>query len=229
MNDDKRAELRAIFEAAVEMPFEGHDAEWVRIMDLLRLPGCFIPAVKDALKQGRWRQARDPRAYIKTVAQREALKMGLVDSAEEPNIVKDDADGRPLNLDLGQFAASGLGPTKTRAGIWHQGSAAFADDYANDYNDFGEPLTRLLERLAQRIPSELRRPNSDTPDWDKIAASAGLDPGERLVLTCRLQGISRDAAIANQAAEEAKRSIQAAWKRFDRNGLEKLRAVLTFR
>jgi hypothetical protein len=226
MTEDKRAEVMATLEAAVGRPIEGHDAEWLRFMDLLKLSGCFLPAVKEALEQGRWRQAKNPWAYIKTVARREALKTGLVDSAAEPNMVTDDGGGRRLDFDRWQFAASGFGPTKTNSGVWHQGSGEFADDYERDYNEFGEPLTRFLERLAQHIPHDLRKPDTDTPDWDKIAQRAQLDSGEQLVLAFRLRGIGRDVAIA-RAAEEERKWIQAAWKRFDRNGLEKLRAVFT--
>jgi hypothetical protein len=229
MTEDKRAELITIFEAAAGMPIKGHDTEWLRLLDLLKLPGFLIPAVKEALKQGRWRQSRNPRAYIKIVAQREALGMGLVDYADDPNTVTADAGGQPLELDVLAFAANGFGPIKTSSGAWHQGSGEFSDDYQNDYNEFGEHLTTLLERLGQRIPRELRKPETDRPDWVKIAELAELDEGERLVLTCRLWGISRDVAIAGQAAEEDKRWIQAAWKRFDRNGLKKLRAVLIAR
>lgn len=35
-------------------------------------------AFREAVQQGRWRTAKNPKAYIKTVAKREALKTGLV-------------------------------------------------------------------------------------------------------------------------------------------------------
>jgi hypothetical protein len=160
MSADERAELIALFEAAAEKPIEGHDAVWLRLMDLLNVPGFFFPAVLEALKQGRWRQARNPRAYIKVVAQREALRMGLIDYADDPNTVTADAGGQPVDLDLLAFSANGFGPTKTGGGVWHQGSGKFAEDYQNDCNEFGEHLTTLLERLARRIPRELRNPDT---------------------------------------------------------------------
>jgi hypothetical protein len=61
------------------------------------------------------------------------------------------------------------------------------------------------------------------PDWNKWAAAAGLDEWEMKVLRCRLAGVSREGAMAMQTDEESRKALQAAWKRFDRNGMERLR------
>jgi hypothetical protein len=61
------------------------------------------------------------------------------------------------------------------------------------------------------------------PDWDKWAAAAGLDEWEMKVLRCRLAGVSREQAMGLLPDEESRKALQAAWKRFDRNGMDWLR------
>jgi hypothetical protein len=61
------------------------------------------------------------------------------------------------------------------------------------------------------------------PDWNKWAAAAGLDEWEKRVLGYRLTGTGRERALALQTDEESRKALQAAWKRFDRNGMERLR------
>jgi hypothetical protein len=38
-------------------------------------------------------------------------------------------------------------------------------------------------------------------------------------------GTAREYALAAQPDEESRKALQAAWKRFDRNGMERLRAA----
>jgi hypothetical protein len=61
------------------------------------------------------------------------------------------------------------------------------------------------------------------PDWNKWAAAAGLDEWEMKVLRCRLDGMSREQAMRLLPDEESRKALQAAWKRFDRNGMDWLR------
>src|SRR5438270_7141750 len=63
------------------------------------------------------------------------------------------------------------------------------------------------------------------PDWKKWAAAAGVDEWEMKVLRCRLGGVSREQAMAMQTDEESRKALQAAWRRFDRNGMERLRGA----
>ena len=44
------------------------------------LAGCYLPEVHKALQQGRWQDARNPIAYVRTVAQREAIASGFEDA-----------------------------------------------------------------------------------------------------------------------------------------------------
>jgi len=63
------------------------------------------------------------------------------------------------------------------------------------------------------------------PDWNKWAAAAGFDEWEMKVLRCRLAGVSREGAMGLMPDEESRKALQAAWKRFDRNGMDWLREV----
>lgn len=45
------------------------------------------------------------------------------------------------------------------------------------------------------------------------------------MLGYRLTGASRERSLAMQSDEESRKALQAAWKRFDRNGMERLRAA----
>ena len=63
------------------------------------------------------------------------------------------------------------------------------------------------------------------PHWIKWAAAAGLDEWEIKVLGCRLIGVGRRQALAIETDEASRKALQAAWKRFDRNGMERLRAA----
>ena len=53
----------------------------------------------------------------------------------------------------------------------------------------------------------------------RITDRADLDEGERLVLQCKLQGISRERAMADQASEAERERIADAWRRFEQRGM----------
>lgn len=222
------------------------------IMQELRLGPQYFLAIREAVQQGRWRTAKNPKAYIKTVAKREALKMGLVneDSGNLVPIGKTRSDGEGIS---GEEALEYLGhqydtreAAKGEDGIWRAGAGA-----ERDYNDPLEEHDSYREWLASGMPRELAivtppseewkatvrelndsvegldleaRP-SVRPDWNKWAAAAGLDEWEMKVLRCRLAGMSREQAIRLLPDEESRKALQAAWKRFDRNGMERLRGA----
>jgi FkbH-like protein len=67
----------------------------------------------------------------------------------------------------------------------------------------------------------------ELPNWERIAVRADLDEGEKLVLRCKLQGISRERALADGASAAERRKIAAAWRRFDQTGIVKLRSIMS--
>ena len=71
-----KAEWLGALETAAQVNVEQSSAVWVWIMQELRLGPQYFLAIREAVQQGRWRTAKNPKTYIKTVAKREALKMG---------------------------------------------------------------------------------------------------------------------------------------------------------
>jgi len=177
MIETERAQFTAIFEhAALALNGRG-ETEWPWLMaDILKLPTRLLPAVQLALAQGRWRNAKNPKAYIKTVAKREALKMGLVDNPSEqnrtlriPDHVRDE-DGRRLSHDGYIDYLSYDGPVK-EAGVWHARERYEEADWTDDEG-------RVIPVVAGRpVPEALLVPDDKDPDslvinWEKVAAQA---------------------------------------------------------
>jgi hypothetical protein len=78
MTDAERNQRMAILDAAAQRPGDEFNEEWEWLVDQLGLPEeCFL-AVRETIRQGRSRTAKNPRVYVKTVANREATKMELL-------------------------------------------------------------------------------------------------------------------------------------------------------
>lgn len=245
-----KAEWLGALETAAKLGVEQSSAIWMWMMQELRLGPQYFLAIREAVRQGRWRTAKNPKAYIKTVAKREALRMGLLneDSGNLVPIGKTRSNGGKIT---GEEALEYLGhqydshdAAKGEDGIWRAGTAG-----AREPGDPVEEHESYREWLASGMPAELAitTPPSDEwkavvremnasfegldlearptvrPDWNKWAAAAGLDEWEMKVLRCRLAGVSREQAMGLLSDEESRKAMQAAWKRFDRNGMGWLR------
>ena len=247
-----KAEWLGVLETAAKVSVEQSSAVWVWIMQELRLGPQYFLAIREAVQQGRWRTAKNPKTYIKTVAKREALKMGLVneDSGNLVPIGKTRSDGETIS---GEEALEYLGhqydghdAAKGEDGIWRAGAAGARDpsDPIEEHESYREWLASGVPRGLAIVtpPSEewkatVREMNNSfegldlearpsiRPNWNKWAATAGLDEWEKRVLGYRLTGMSRERAMAMQTDEESRKALQAAWKRFDRNGMERLRGA----
>ena len=249
-SSSSKAEWLGVLETAARLSVEQSSAVWVWIMQELRLGPQYFLAVREAVQQGRWRTAKSPKTYIKAVAKREALKMGLVNESSG-NLVpigRTRSDGKEVS---GEEALEYLGhqydsreAAKGDDGVWQTGAGG-----ARDPGDPVEELESYREWLASGVPQELTivtppseewkatvREMNDSfegldlearpsvrPNWSKWAAAAGLDEWEIKVLKCRLAGVSREQAMRLLPDEESRKAMQAAWKRFDRNGMAWLR------
>jgi len=245
-----KAEWLGALETAAKLGVEESSAIWMWMMQELRLGPQYFLAVREAVQQGRWRTAKNPRTYIKIVAKREAAKMELVN--ENSDTLVSVGSSRSAGEEVSsEEALEYLGhhydrrdAAKGEDAIWRAGAAG-----KRDTSDPSEEHESDREWLAAGMPRELAivtppteewktvvREMNDSfegldlearpsirPDWNKWAAAAGLDEWEMKVLRCRLAGVSREGAMAMQTDEESRKALQAAWKRFDRNGMERLR------
>lgn len=99
-------------------------------MDELALPLGFFPAVVEALRQGRWREAKNPKAYLKTVAGREAVKLRLQENIPfEMELVspRTRADGSTVGYEetIEELIHNSGNPGVSRGadGVWRRGGA----------------------------------------------------------------------------------------------------------
>jgi FkbH-like protein len=93
---------------------------------------------------------------------------------------------------------------------------------------FSSDVRALLKsvKVGEGRQVELPADPKTAPDWEQIAVRADLDDGERLVLQCKLQGISRERAMADKASEAEREKLAAAWLRFEQRGIVKLRSMV---
>jgi len=249
-SSSSKAQWLGALETAAKLSVEQSSAVWVWIMQELRLGPQYFLAIREAVQQGRWRTAKNPKTYIKTVAKREARKMGLVkeDSGNLVPVGSSRSDGAKIS---GEEALEYLGhhydsrdAAKGEDAIWRAGAAGARDsgDPMEEHDSYREWLASGMPRELTIVtpPSEewkatVREMNASfegldlearpsvRPDWNKWAAAAGLDEWEMKVLRCRLAGVSREQAMGLLPDEESRKALQAAWKRFDRNGMDWLR------
>jgi hypothetical protein len=230
--DSKQKQILRLLERTAGRPGELDDGEWILLMKLLKLPLHYQPAVCVALKQDRWRSAKQPAAYIKTVAEREAVNLGLADDPKEgrelvPSV--SGTGGEELSLDVT------IDALEFRYTSTHKVDGRWRAAIGTNWDDEDNLTTR--ERLVGQLPDDLcetfewpddvRQALEDhgwtvsadperVPRWDKIAKRAGLNARERKVLEYKAQGISRDRALQFQQSEKSRKQLQAAWRSVDR-------------
>jgi FkbH-like protein len=85
---------------------------------------------------------------------------------------------------------------------------------------FSADMRALLESVTEEQAERVT-----LPDWEEIASRADLDDEEKLVLKFKLQGISRERAIADKGSAAEREKIAAAWQRIDRKGITVLPPV----
>jgi hypothetical protein len=257
MADQTRDQWIAILEAASSSPPSAMEDEWDWLMQELGLPYEHYEALLEAIKQGRWRQAKNPKAYVKTVAKREAIKMGLDDAPSNecvPASAFKGPDGSQIPYEQAIESLiydSGTSDTmKSADGVWRRGGGRDDLDYG-PYDEDGDRITSE-EAFLIELPEELKIITEPSPEyktmidrfngsnneyhihltplvqlnWQKWAALADFDEWECQVLSCRTSGKSRERALAEQLDEHSRKALQAAWKRFDRTGMVRLKQAI---
>jgi hypothetical protein len=257
MPDGDRAEWIAILETASTQSPDEISAEWEWLMQELGLPPGHFLAVREAIQQGRWRNAKNPRSYVKTVAKREARKMGLISDDPDPWLQlvapKSEGDGPAPGVEEAwehvHYIAMTSGPVRADDGTWREGGGGENDyarpEWAYDFDSAWDYLLSKLPddlRVKKEPPAHIRaifeHVNASTdeihlhmrspviPNWKAWTERAGFDEWEQLALECRVSRKSREKALAEQPDEASRKALQAAWKRFDRTGIKRLRDAL---
>jgi hypothetical protein len=109
-----------------------------------------------------------------------------------------DADGKSLGHDDKLGTALHRYDENFGSGLGSTHEAIYDEDY-----------------IGNRLPESVMDENLEV-EWDRVAQLAGMDAGERIVLTLQRIGLGRRAALATCFTEDDRRLLEAAWKRFDR-------------
>ena len=79
-SETSRDAVLALFKtASARLIYDGNEPVWDPILELLRLPLCYQPAIAKVLSENRWQQAQNPKGYVASAASRMALAMCLPD------------------------------------------------------------------------------------------------------------------------------------------------------
>lgn len=153
-------------------------------------------------------------------------------------------------LDQLSYAADTTDAIRDANGVWKRGGGREAlyneDDQEDERGNF---IGSLRGRLLAKVPNSMKQ-WVEPPDWYKAsvedfnqsnndwhieatgtirvdlkqwASLAGFNDWDTRVLDYRAQGVSRDSAMEDQPDEVSRKALQAAWRKFDRTGLARLR------
>lgn len=98
----------------------------------------------------------------------------------------------------------------------------------------GARLAGLAERIRQmraaagkveRDEPYIEEGPEPLPDWPTMATQAGLSDWEQRVVDYKMRGVAWTAAMNEQPDELSRRALQAAWRKLERTGLERLEAA----
>jgi hypothetical protein len=251
-----RQDWLALFEAAAGKPSDDTNEYWRLLLQKLRLRPSHYLALVETLRQGRWRTADNPKAYVKRVTRIEASKMEAAERDLSLHFVPDDPEGEDGGgisalLDRNALADTYSEPMRSSDGIWRPidqyrwyGDADYEED------DDGNRVETYRDHLLAKIPGALKETKAPTQelirlfaflneshtdhhyhakpnvqvDWKEWGKQAGLDTWELRVLKYRAAGVSREVALAKQPNETSTKALQAAWRKFDRTGKDRLKA-----
>jgi hypothetical protein len=239
-----RDEAGLLFDQLAKTPLEGHDDEWLHLIgEVLKLPGCYLPAAQEILRQGAWRRhtglGQNVIGYVKTATEREGQRIGLathrhdrteprVPTKSQPPRRKHENRMEELRFDHAD-QRRGEVPLAVPRGVTssdHVDRFEYGSLYgmptktrAGTWRQGGELYD---EDRVREIPEWLQRDDeSDAVDWKTVAKyavlKARLAPALAKTLGLREMGISRPAAIRAASSPAEAREIEAAWKWIDRN------------
>ena len=178
-------------------PFEECEAVWRKLLRTMKLELMYVLPIREVLKEERWRKKENPVGYVKKAAQRQAVRMGLVEKprnerellARELNYT--DWDGEPLRHD------------------------EKLDQAEHEFQIKYVPA-RLWDLPTSRVKAVMMHKNG-VVNWEKVAVMANLNTPELIVLEMRAIGFTRELALKACYDEDDRRYIQAAWRRVERH------------
>ena len=239
MTTDERQPLIDEFERLATTKPDTVSDEWKSLLGLLELPlDCFL-AVHEVLKQGRWRTSKNPRGYVRCASMVEARKMDpnkprkneplvfmpgdVIDKGGDPEGI-----GVAIREESRKIGKAPLPPMKGR----HRSLDQIDWDREHSHKekmiaesrpvlprDFFIEQKLCVREKGQLIPVGTYYEHN----WGRWAREAGLDSVQLKVIEYRRREVSREAALSEQPDEVSRKALQAAWKRFDRTGKEKLK------
>ncbi|HKV93884.1 MAG TPA: hypothetical protein VJW20_15160 [Candidatus Angelobacter sp.] len=241
MSEAGPGEWFAVLAVVSERQPDQCNEEWQWLMEQLGLGPEYFLAIYAAIQQGRWRTANNPKAYLKTVAKREARKIGAPaeGSAELVFPGEIECDGEEISqeerLDSMQHELDSATALQAADGVWRPGGKQRDRGNYRDLLLAGVPgELRVMEQPSQELREAIEQINASTDEihihlrpfikanWKEWARAAGLDQWEQQVLRCKLDRVSRERALGEQRDESSRKALQAAWRRFDRNGARRL-------
>src|SRR5579859_555220 len=235
------ADWMAVLETIAQRPPDECNAEWEWLMRELGLGPEYFLAVYEAVRQGRWRGAQNPKAYLKTVARREAAQMELPAEGDArlvfPGEIESEGEAvsQEERLDYMQHQYDNPRPLQDADGVWRPGVGRregvsyrrfLAEKVPQALREIKEP-SQELEEIVSDINANIDavyirlRPLIQA-NWGRWALAAELDAWEQKVLKYKVDEVSRERALEEQPDEVSRRALQAAWRKFDRSGARRL-------
>lgn len=172
----------SLFDAALQRPGDQLNEEWVWLLDQLCMGPEDYPAILEALRQGRWRTARDPRKYLRTVARWEAFKDQLANERRDnlvlmPSTAEGGSASHEGTLDHISHLRETADAVKGSDGVWRRGGGAERDYHGEfDEDEYGRPVS-LRGRLLAKIPNSLKVLVEPPPEVERAveAFNAAID------------------------------------------------------
>ena len=204
----------ALLEAAATIAYDLNPTLWNEVLLALNLKLCYQPAVAEVLRNGTWRTAANPKAYIATAAVRSARGKKLVDYSENEfrRVHSNDIGG---TVAAAKDSAAGFNLEDWGGGGVYERTATGALRYVDDYDDDDDYYRTIPDWLQRGV-------ERDCVDWETVAAYAALKPrmacllARALIMRLELR-IGRPEAMSRASSTKEASMIEAAWKWIDRN------------
>lgn len=201
-----------LLESVAGVTYDSSPKLWDHILSLLNLKLAFQPAIAEILREEKWRDAENPKAYVAKAAYQLGLRMRLPDFSDRQfrRVASGDISGATAT-DIDSVAGFNL--EEWGGGGVYEPTASGGLRYVNfDDADFGRELPRWLQRGDE----------NDGIDWETVAAYAVRKPSRacflsRVLIARYSIGLSRQQAQSRASSPEEVSKIEAAWKWIDRN------------